>query len=651
MTPSLRGFLHASIAVAALLLSSAAAPAPAGAQETTCADCHDVEVTSPVHGGLACTDCHSAANAEEVPHPDAVAEEIQGGLACATCHDAGEALDQSIHAGIAGCADCHGEAHGILPSSEVKSPTSPWGEVQTCAQCHEDDTIQRFVQSVHGRALMVSGLVSAPSCNDCHGSHGIVPVGDSESPVSWQNGPETCGTCHVFILDEWLTRSAHGTFWQQGREDAPACITCHNGHATRNPQSVEARLELPLTCSRCHADAFHTYRDSFHGKVNDLGFFDSATCSDCHTPHENLPASDPRASVHPDNLQATCATCHPGISPAFVSFDPHLDPTDPEDSRAIYYVWLFMTGLLIAVFAFFAVHATLWLQRAVVARRRGGLSAVGHAAEGPHVRRFSSVQMGVHVVVIVTFLVLAATGLPLRFHFAGWAQTVVDAFGGVRSTRFLHRFAAILTFGYFAFHIGHLIVRSLVRREKGMLWGWKSMVPRGKDFRDLWDNFRYFLYLRPRPAFDRWTYWEKFDYFAVFWGVAIIGLSGLMLWLPDFFTRFLPGWVINAASVIHGDEALLATGFIFIFHFFHTHLRPESFPLDPVIFTGSMPLARFQEERPLEYQRLVDEGRLEEKLVPPPTRARLLAAHVFGFTAVLLGLLLAYGILWGVLKY
>ena len=88
----------------------------------------------------------------------------------------------------------------------------------------------------------------------------------------------------------------------------------------------------------------------------------------------------------------------------------------------------------------------------------------------------------------------------------------------------------------------------------------------------------------------------------------MIGVSGLMLWFPDFFTKFLPGWALNAAYIIHSDEALLATGFIFLFHFFHTHLRPESFPMDPVIFTGSMPLHRFKEERPLEYQRMV-EGR------------------------------------------
>ena len=147
---------------------------------------------------------------------------------------------------------------------------------------------------------------------------------------------------------------------------------------------------------------------------------------------------------------------------------------------------------------------------------------------------------------------------------------------------------------------------------------------------------------------DRWAYWEKFDYLAVFWGVAIIGFSGLMLWFPTFFTQWLPGWTLNAAYVVHSDEALLATGFIFLFHFFHTHLRPEAFPMDPVIFTGSMPLEKFKEERPLEYARAVQEGRLESMLVEPPDEGSLIRAYVFGFAAVAIGVWLAILIFRGI---
>lgn len=125
----------------------------------------------------------------------------------------------------------------------------------------------------------------------------------------------------------------------------------------------------------------------------------------------------------------------------------------------------------------------------------------------------------------------------------------------------------------------------------------------------------------------------------------VIGLSGLMLWAPIWFTGFLPGWTLNAAYVVHSDEALLATGFIFIFHFFHTHLRPGSFPMDIVIFTGKLPLERFKAERPLEYQRLVDKGELEAHLVDPPTGAQRRKAYLWGSVFLLLGVSMAMGII------
>jgi cytochrome b subunit of formate dehydrogenase len=189
----------------------------------------------------------------------------------------------------------------------------------------------------------------------------------------------------------------------------------------------------------------------------------------------------------------------------------------------------------------------------------------------------------------------------------------------------------------------------VVRRKRGFFWGPRSMMPQPRDILDLLLMVRYFLYLGPRPKFDHFTYWEKFDYLAVFWGVAIIGVSGLVLWQPTIATTWLPGWALNAAYVIHSDEALLATGFIFLFHFFHTHLRPEAFPMDTVIFTGRMPLETFKHERPLEYERLVKEGRFDEFLVPPPTPEEFRRAYVFGFAALTIGVVLAVFIFWALL--
>ena len=130
-------------------------------------------------------------------------------------------------------------------------------------------------------------------------------------------------------------------------------------------------------------------------------------------------------------------------------------------------------------------------------------------------------------------------------------------------------------------------------------------------------TMKWFLGKGPRPQYGRWTYWEKFDYFAVFWGIFIIGSTGLTLWFPVFFTRFLPGWFINLATIIHSDEALLATGFIFTVHFFNTHLRPEKFPMDVVVFTGQMPLAELRRDKPMEYEDMVRRGELRSHLAEP----------------------------------
>jgi cytochrome b subunit of formate dehydrogenase len=519
-------------------------------------------------------------------------------------------------------------------------------QIQTCGQCHQS-MMDGYLTSEHARALLVAGLIHAPACTDCHGGHQIRSHEEPSSATSHQNSPDTCGGCHGLIMAQWTEQSAHGMAWQNDGE-GPVCSTCHQAHAVEEPARGEKRLAFPAECGNCHGELYSSFRVGFHGQATALGHQSAATCADCHTPHRNLSADDPRSSVHPDNLDETCGQCHSPVNAAFLSFDPHNDPTDPQDSPQVYYVHLFMIILLLGVFTFFGAHDLLWLQRTAVAGIRGELKEM-RSFEGPYVKRFSKFQTRTHMVVVVSFLLLAATGLPLRFPEAPWAQPLVNLFGGVGTAGLLHRIAGVVTFGYFFLHVLHVLYGMVVERKRGYLWGPHSMVPQPKDVHDFWANIKYFLYLGPRPATDRWTYWEKFDYLAVFWGVVIIGFSGLMLWFPELFTRFLPGWTLNAAFVVHSEEALLATGFIFIFHFFHVNLRPESFPMDPVIFTGVMPLARFKEERPLEYERLVETNRLEERLVERPARSTMRKVYLFGLTAMTIGLLLAGGIFWALI--
>lgn len=265
---------------------------------------------------------------------------------------------------------------------------------------------------------------------------------------------------------------------------------------------------------------------------------------------------------------------------------------------------------------------------------------------GPYLWRFSPLERVLHLMVIVSFFGLVVTGLPLHFSHEPWAAFIIRFHGGVETAGVIHRICALITFTYFFIHIGS-ILRKLSGPDRGrMLWGPDSMVPQPKDLRDLLQMTKWFVGLGRPPQFDRFSYLEKFDYWAVFWGIAVIGGTGLLLWFPEFFARWLPGWIFNVATIVHGDEALLALVFIFTIHFFNGQLRPEKFPLDLVIFTGRATKEYMEDEHPLEVDRLEHTGLLEQRVAPPPTHGLYVAAAVFGTGAILIGLTIAGLVIW-----
>jgi cytochrome b subunit of formate dehydrogenase len=270
---------------------------------------------------------------------------------------------------------------------------------------------------------------------------------------------------------------------------------------------------------------------------------------------------------------------------------------------------------------------------------------------GPYVRRFSRLDRTLHALVIVSFLALVATGLPLRFPSEPWARRLMDLFGGRVAAGLIHRFSALITFGYFFTHVGSVIYKLIKSpNPKSLLWGPDSLVPQPKDLFDFIAMFKWFLGRGAPPKFDRYSYMEKFDYLGVFWGVAIIGTSGLFLWFPEFFARLLPGWAFNIATIIHGDEALLALSFIFTVHFFNVHLRPGKFPIDTVIFTGRATAHYMKEEHPLEYARLEAEGTLAERIVPPASTVAVAWSILLGFISLAIGIALIFLVLWTALR-
>jgi cytochrome b subunit of formate dehydrogenase len=228
--------------------------------------------------------------------------------------------------------------------------------------------------------------------------------------------------------------------------------------------------------------------------------------------------------------------------------------------------------------------------------------------------RFNIYNRVVHLLVLVSFFGSTISGMPLKYPSASWSQWLTRLQGGVAIMGVIHRISAVIIAIYCLMHLAYILHYVLARKKKP--WGPDTPVPSIKDAKDLWHNLLYFVGQGSRPLFDRFAYFEKFDYLAVFWGVPIIGLSGLVLWFPEFFARFLPGSALNIAHIMHSDEALLAVGFIYIVHLFNTHIQFEKFPLNKVMFSGKVSESELRHERPLEWERLdADPVRKEEMKV------------------------------------
>lgn len=270
-----------------------------------------------------------------------------------------------------------------------------------------------------------------------------------------------------------------------------------------------------------------------------------------------------------------------------------------------------------------------------------------------YVERFTPYQRFLHLLVIISFLTLAITGMVLKFAMEGWAKLIAEYAGGFAVLGALHRFFAVITFLYFILTLG-LLFKMWKKSGKTMLdfiLDPEGLVPNLNDAKEMAGTFKWF-FGGPQPRYGRWTYWEKFDFMAVFWGIAVIGSTGLALWFPEQFSLVFPGYWLNIATIIHSDEALLASGFIFTIHFYNTHLRPEKFPLDPVIFVGSITVDELKHERPREYDQLVASGELE-KLTKrrAPEEWQLRAAKIFGLFVVSTGTLLIIAIIVSMVRY
>jgi cytochrome b subunit of formate dehydrogenase len=563
-----------------------------------------------IHGRVFhCVDCHT--DVKSLVHSKPPAK-----IACSQCHAAvQQAYAQSIHArtivpgqaAAATCTNCHGDAHQIVgpggPSSLVYHANIP----ATCGQCHgqkflmesNGESTQPFVSyqsSVHGRAV-ANGSQQAAVCTDCHGSHQILPASDSRSPIYQFTVAATCGKCHTEVANTFKA-SIHGQALARGNALAPTCTDCHGIHSIKrhtDPSAPIAEQNLSRDiCARCHAGVRLTqefgvpgnrvtsYFDSYHGLAAEGGSVVAANCSSCHGVHDILPSSDPRSTINRANLDATCGKCHKGVTQRFTRTPVHLQDgarSSDIDSVAVHWVRsIYIVLILVVIGAMFLHNAIIWRSKAIARRRM----------QNPFMTRMTVNQRWQHLILLSSFIVLVITGFALKFPDSWFAHTLGT---GEHLRGLIHRVAGVALIAAGFYHLFYLALSGEGRR---LLC---DIAPRPRDAFDALAAMRYYLGLSAeKPQFDRFTYAEKAEYWALVWGTALMGLTGVMIWAKVWVGDTLARWWVDLATAIHFYEAILATLAILVWHFYQVFLDPDIYPMNWAWWDGKMPVEHYKQE-------------------------------------------------------
>ena len=563
-----------------------------------------------IHGSMfTCVDCH--ADVKSAGH-----ETTPRKVSCATCHaDEQAAYDRSFHAKAvqggnahaATCTDCHGSPHDLLPASDPKSRVHHTNIPTTCGSCHSQKFVMEdgaqmvasYQESVHGHAV-AAGSEKAAVCTDCHGTHEILDAKDSKSPIFKFNVPLTCGHCHDAVSKEFQ-QSIHGQALGQGNWQAPVCTDCHGIHSIKShldPNSpVNAQNLARVTCARCHEGVrlsqefgvegrrTTTYLASYHGLAARLGSQVVANCASCHGVHNILPSSDPRSTINRANLAKTCGQCHPGVTEKFTEAKVHVDAPLSADigSKAVRWIRRFYLGMIFAVIGGMLLHNLVIWRAKVVARRK---------IEHHFVMRMPKRFRWQHAALLASFITLVLTGFALKFPDSWFASMLAM---GEHMRRLMHRIAAVALIGVSLYHA----LDAAFSREGRRLV--KDLFPTLEDVRGAWQNILYYLGLNSRrPEFARFNYAEKAEYWALVWGMIVMGVTGVALWAKVIVGNHLPRWWLDVATAIHYYEAVLATLAIVVWHFYQVFFDPDVYPMNWAWWDGKMPLHHYREEHGLD---------------------------------------------------
>jgi cytochrome b subunit of formate dehydrogenase len=562
-----------------------------------------------IHGAMfACVDCHK--DVKSLVH-----ETVPQKITCAQCHaDAQEAYAHSLHAKAAkvggapaaNCQDCHGDVHQILAADDAKSPVNHANIPTTCGRCHgqkflmesNGESAQPFTsyqESVHGLAIE-KGSKKAAVCTDCHGAHEILAANDQKSPIYKFNVPETCGKCHSAV-EQTFMQSIHGQGIVRGNGLAPVCTDCHGIHSIKshaNPSSPDSEQNVSRDiCARCHqgvrlsqefgvpANRVTSYFDSYHGLATEGGSVVAANCSSCHGVHNILPSSDPRSTINRANLDATCGKCHKGVTQKFTLTKVHMDTGRSSDIGSIIVRWVRWFYLVLIA----AVIGAMFLHNAIIWRRK---AVVRHRMQNPNMVRMTENQRWQHLVLLASFIVLVITGFALKFPDSWFAEALGM---GERLRSITHRTAGVILIGAGIYHLFYLAV---TREGRRLI---RDFVPAPKDAFDAWGTMRYYLGLsKDKPKFGRFSYAEKAEYWALVWGTALMGVTGIMLWAKVWVGDLLARWWVDVATAVHFYEAILATLAILVWHFYQVFFDPDVYPMNWAWWDGKMPVEHYREE-------------------------------------------------------
>ena len=614
----------------------------------SCVACHDaVGDAHPFHPGIAratqtkgaaevpCTSCHGAHDTIPVKSRSFRFTPPNDVTACGRCHDGVAAhyaasehgrLPASVERATPTCLSCHRQ--GVTEGAIADAATLKKAQERLCIGCHvksksvrntENATtsfIASYDESVHGKAL-ARGDARAPNCVDCHGAHDERYGFDAASFVNKMRVQQVCARCHE-KQEHQFQNSVHGVALRRGNKDAPACTDCHGEHrilSPRDPRSPVAAANISnRVCTPCHAslrvtekwdlprDRSQTFADSYHGLASRGGVVEVANCASCHGTHDILPSSDPASRIAAANLSHTCGAqgCHPGANARFATGKVHVAATVKEQPL-LYWIGTIYIVLIVVVIGGMMLHNLLDFTRKAKRQmqiRRGEI-AEPPAGKAVYVRMTFGERVQ-HAALMGSFILLVITGFMLRYPDAWWVAGIRRLSSRTFELRSLiHRIAAVIMVAASLYHVGYIAFTQRGRQFVRDMW-WRF-----RDLRDPITALKYNVGLsEERPRFDRFSYVEKAEYWALVWGTIVMVATGFIMWFDNTFIGLLTKLGYDVSRAIHFYEAWLASLAILVWHVYFVVFNPDVYPMNMAWLKGTLTEREMEEEHPLELERL-----------------------------------------------